>query len=71
MPKQYVSIGSTIQQNAPDSFGVFCRSLFGVCYTLDGCAQTFAFDYIIMQSENMFCYSFIGNSFSRGLRIAV
>ena len=69
MPKQNVSIGSTIEQNSPDSFGSFCRGFVGMYNTFNGSAQTFAFDYSVVQSENMLGYCFVGNSFIRRLRI--
>ena len=69
MPKQNVSVGSTIKQNLPDSFGSFCRGSVGMYNTFDGSAQTLAFDYSVVQSENMLGYCFVGNSFIRMLRI--
>ena len=35
-------------------FWLFCRGSFGMYNTFYGSAQTFAFDYFVMQSENMF-----------------
>ena len=62
-------VGSTIKQNSPDSFGSFCRGSVDMYNTFYGSAQTFVFDYSVVQSENVFCSCFIGNSFIRGLKI--
>ena len=58
MPEHNVPVGPTIKQNSPDSFGRFCRGFIGMMYnTFDGSAQTFAFDYSVVQSENVLSYT--------------
>ena len=50
-------------------FWLILQGFIGVYNTFYGSAQTFAFDYSVVQSENMLGYCFVGNSFIRRLRI--